>query len=79
MATIAIQAAMMKNIKVFAVILSRRATIITFLETDCLCACAHGTPIDQKTSERCTARPAVTPSALAHVTLWEDRVMSPAA
>ena len=34
---------------------------------------------DQKTNERCRATPAVTPSALAHVTLWAERVMSPAA
>jgi hypothetical protein len=34
---------------------------------------------DQKTKERCRAMPAVTPSALAQVTLWAERVMSPAA
>jgi len=37
------------------------------------------TMADEKTSERCTAMPAATPSALAHVTLWAERVMSPAA
>ena len=34
---------------------------------------------DQKISERCTAKPAMTPSAAANVTVCAPRVMSPAA
>ena len=40
---------------------------------------ANGSTLAPNTSSRSTATPAMTPSALAHVTVWAPRVMSPAA